>query len=159
MTQSEPRAAVPVPGGEVYTKSFAPRFYEIDGQGVMFNMWYLAYVDEAVDGFFITRGLPYATWPELGMDVHVAHAEIDWKAPIRYTDQADVLISPARIGSKSFTLDFAFRRDGDITATGCVVYVAVASDGTGTTPLPQRLVDALGEVRALRPERPKDRHP
>jgi acyl-CoA thioester hydrolase len=112
MTQSEPRAAVPVPGGEVYTKSFAPRFYEIDGQGVMFNMWYLAYVDEAVDGFFITRGLPYATWPELGMDVHVAHAEIDWKAPIRYADRADVLISTARIGRKSFTLDFAFRRDG-----------------------------------------------
>lgn len=42
--------------------SFTPRFYEIDGQGVMFNMWYLGYVDEAVDEFFIERGLPCREW-------------------------------------------------------------------------------------------------
>ncbi|MET9451450.1 acyl-CoA thioesterase [Streptomyces cinerochromogenes] len=137
--------------GEVFAHPVTPRFYEIDGQGVMFNMWYLAYVDEAVDGFFVARNLPYQTWSELGVDVHVAHVEIDWKAAIRYTDRPEVLVSTARIGTKSFTLDFAFRRDGEITATGCIVYVAVAADGSGTTALPSRLVEALGEVSVLRP--------
>jgi acyl-CoA thioester hydrolase len=123
-----------------------PRFYEIDRQGVMFNMWYLAHVDEAVDGFFMARGLPYATWSELGVDVHVAHVEIDWKAAISYTDRPEVVIGTARIGKRSLTLDFAFRRDGETTATGNIVYVAVAADGSGSTPLPERLVEALGEV-------------
>jgi acyl-CoA thioester hydrolase len=134
-----------------FAHPISPRFYEIDGQGVMFNMWYLAYVDEAVDGFFIARDLPYSGWPELGVDVHVAHIEIDWKAAIRYADRPEVLVGTARIGEKSFTLDFAFRNDGEITATGCVVYVAVAGDGSGTTPIPARLVEALGEVSPLRP--------
>ncbi|TJZ57346.1 acyl-CoA thioesterase [Streptomyces piniterrae] len=134
----------------VFTHPMSPRFYEIDRQGVMFNMWYLAHVDEAVDGFFLARELPYDSWSELGVDVHVAHVEIDWKGAIKYADRPEVLVSTARIGKKSFTLDFAFRCDGEITATGCIVYVAVASDGSGSTPLPPRLVEALGEVSLLR---------
>ncbi|MGJ6968485.1 acyl-CoA thioesterase [Streptosporangium sp. G11] len=136
--------------GHVYSQRFTPRFYEIDGQGVMFNMWYLAYVDEAVDGFFVHRGVPYSEWGELGVDVHLAHVEIDWKAPVRAADRPEVLVGTARIGKKSFTLDFAFRRDGEVTALGCVVYVAVATDGSGTVPVPDRLVDALGPVSPLR---------
>ncbi|GAA4630257.1 thioesterase family protein [Actinoallomurus vinaceus] len=133
----------------VFVHRVTPRFFEIDSQGVMFNMWYLAHVDEAVDGFFEARGLPYADWSRMGIDVHVAHVDLDWKAPIRYHDRPEVIISTARIGGKSFTLDFAFQRDGETTATGSIVYVAVASDGSGTTPLPPQLVEALGEVAPL----------
>ncbi|MEU7749354.1 hypothetical protein AB0L53_50015 [Nonomuraea sp. NPDC052129] len=32
----------------VFAQAFTPRFYEIDGQGVMFNMWYPAYVEVVV---------------------------------------------------------------------------------------------------------------
>lgn len=28
---------------------FTPRYYEVDMQGVMFNAWYLGYVDEAMN--------------------------------------------------------------------------------------------------------------
>ncbi|MBW8485949.1 acyl-CoA thioesterase [Actinomadura parmotrematis] len=138
---------------EVYTESFTPRFYEIDSQGVMFNMWYLGYVDQAVDGFFIARGLPHSTWRELGVDSHVVHVEVDWSGPVRHADRTEVQISPARIGTRSYTLDFAFRRDGETTATGCVVHATVATDGSGTIPLPARLVAALGEPRPLRAAR------
>ncbi|MEU1075097.1 MULTISPECIES: thioesterase family protein [unclassified Streptomyces] len=134
---------------QVFAHPIQPRFFEIDRQGVMFNMWYLAHVDEAVDGFFLARGLPYSTWSEMGVDVHVAHVEIDWQAGIGYGDQPEVLVSTARIGKKSFTLDFAFRKEGATTATGHIVYVTVAGDGSGSTPVPQRLVDALGAVAPL----------
>ncbi|GAB3989965.1 hypothetical protein GCM10029978_116580 [Actinoallomurus acanthiterrae] len=133
----------------VFAHRITPRFFEIDSQGVMFNMWYLAHVDEAVDGFFEARGLPYAEWPQMGVDVHVAHVDLDWKAAIRYHDRPEVLVSTARVGGKSFTLDFAFRRDEETTATGSIVYVAVATDGSGTMPLPPRLVEALGELAPL----------
>jgi acyl-CoA thioester hydrolase len=130
--------------------SFAPRFYEIDGQGHMFNMWYLAYVDEAIDVWFIERGLPYKEWHGLGFDVHVVHVDLDFNAGVRHREQAEVLVSTSRIGGKSFTLDFAFRRDGQIVCTGGIVYATVATDGTGTIALPARLVEALGEVSPLR---------
>lgn len=130
--------------------TFKPRFYEIDGQGVMFNMWYLGYVDEAIDVFFVDQGLPYAEWRELGFDVHVVHAELDWSAGVRTRDVTEILVSTSRIGGKSFTLDFAFRRDGETACTGCIVYAVVSTEGHGTIPLPGRLVEALGEVQSLR---------
>ncbi|UFQ17178.1 MULTISPECIES: acyl-CoA thioesterase [Streptomyces] len=134
---------------QVFAHPIQPRFFEIDRQGVMFNMWYLAHVDEAVDGFFLARGLPYDSWSEMGVDVHVAHVEIDWQAGIGYGDRPEVLVSTARIGKKSFTLDFAFRKEGSTTATGRIVYVAVAADGSGSTLVPERLVAALGDVAPL----------
>jgi acyl-CoA thioester hydrolase len=134
----------------VFAQAFTPRFYEIDGQGVMFNMWYLAYVDEAVTGFFIHRGLPYGQWPGMGFDVRVAHTEFDWKEGIGGGERPEVLISTSRIGGKSFTLDFAFRRDGRLTCTGCIVYVTVATGGSDAIPLPFALIEALGAIAPLR---------
>ncbi|MEU5869191.1 thioesterase family protein [Nonomuraea sp. NPDC047529] len=134
----------------VFAQAFTPRFYEIDGQGVMFNMWYLAYVDEAVTGFFVHRGLPYGQWPDMGFDVRVVHAELDWKEGIGDAERPEVLISTSRIGGKSFTLDFAFRRDGRPTCTGCVVYVTVGAGGSAAIPLPPALVKALGAIVPLR---------
>ncbi|GAA3667497.1 hypothetical protein GCM10022267_62510 [Lentzea roselyniae] len=130
--------------------TFTPLFYEIDGQGVMFNMWYLGHVDEAVDGFFVHCGLPYSDWPGMGFDAHVVHVDLDFRAGVRSRDIAEVLISPSRIGRKSFTLDFAFRRDGEIVCSGGVVYATVSTEGHGTIELPDQLVKALGEVRPLR---------
>ncbi|NKE60627.1 acyl-CoA thioesterase [Lentzea sp. PSKA42] len=129
---------------------FTPRFYEIDGQGVMFNMWYLGHVDEAVAAFFVHRGLPYGTWPDMGFDAHVVHVDLDFSAGVRSRDRTEVLISTSRIGGKSFTLDFAFRRDDEIVCSGGLVYATVSTDGHGTIKLPDRLVEALGEVRPLR---------
>ncbi|TWP50466.1 acyl-CoA thioesterase [Lentzea tibetensis] len=140
--------------GVVPSYSFTPRFYEIDGQGVMFNMWYLGYLDEAIDAFFIERGLPYKEWRGLGFDVHVVHVDLDFSAGVRNHDRAVVLISTSRLGGKSFTLDFAFRRDGEIACAGGIVYATVAADGSGTIALPDRLVEALGEVNPLRAARP-----
>lgn len=133
----------------VFKHRVVPRFFEIDSQGVMFNMWYLAHLDEAVSGFLEARGLPYEEWSEHGIDVHVAHVDLDWKAAIRYHDRPEILVSTSRVGGKSFTLDFVFRCDGETTTTGSIVYVAVATDGSGTTPLPPRLVEALGESAPL----------
>ncbi|NUW40866.1 acyl-CoA thioesterase [Nonomuraea rhodomycinica] len=146
MDQSAPPADL----DQVFAQPFTPRFYEIDGQGVMFNMWYLAYVDEAVTGFFVHRGLPYSRWPDLGFDVRVAHAELDWKEGIEGGERSEVLISTARVGGRSFTLDFAFRRDGRLTCTGCVVYVTVSTGDSAVIPLPSSLIEALGPIVPLR---------
>lgn len=133
--------------------SFTPRFYEIDGQGVMFNMWYLGHVDEAVDAFFLDRGLPYRDWPGMGFDAHVVHVELDFSAGVRSGDRVEVAVSTSRLGRKSFTLDFAFRRGEEIVCSGGLVYATVSTAGHGTVELPEKLVEALGEVRPLRVSR------
>jgi acyl-CoA thioester hydrolase len=122
---------------------FTPRYHEIDGQGVMFYMWYLGHVGEAVNDFFARGGLPHADWPGLGFDTHVVHVDIDFSASVRAQDTIEVEISTSRIGGRSFTLGFAFRRDGEIVCSGGVVYATVSTEGHGTIALPDVLVKAL----------------
>ena len=123
---------------------FTPRYSEIDTQGVMFNGWYLTYVDEAMTHFVEGRGIPYSRWLELGVEVHLAHAELDWKAGIGFGDRIQVPVQTTRIGTKSFTLGFEFRRGEEVMCAVSVVYVVVAADGSGSTAIPPEIVDALG---------------
>ena len=129
---------------------FTPRFYEIDGQGVMFFMWYLGHVDEAVDAFFADRGLPHSTWPSMGFDVHAVHVDVDFSSGVRRQDTIEVLLRTSRIGGKSFTLGFEFLRDGEIACSGSVVYATVSTEDHETIVLPDVLVKALGDVRPPR---------
>jgi len=135
---------------DVYAHPITPRFFEIDSQGVMFNMWYLAHVDDAMTGFFAARGIPYSSWAEAGVDVHVVHTELDWTAGLRFQDVPEVLITTSRLGRTSLTFDFAFRRDGEITCTGSIVYVTVSIDGSGPTTIPPAFADALIPLVSLR---------
>nr|WP_221208763.1 acyl-CoA thioesterase [Nocardioides albus] len=113
-------------------------------QGVMFNGWYLTYVDEAMTHFIDTRGVPYSRWQELGVDVQLAHADLDWKAGIGFGDRVQVPVRTTRIGTKSFTLEFEFRRGEDVACAVSVVYVVVSADGSGSTAIPPEIAAAIG---------------
>ncbi|MEU0316474.1 thioesterase family protein [Nocardioides sp. NPDC006273] len=122
---------------------FMPRYYEVDMQGVMFNGWYLGYVDEAMNHFLDVRGMPHARWQEFGVDAHLAHAELDWKAGIGLGDKIQVPVRTTRIGTKSFTLEYEFRRGEEVTCAVSVVYVVVAADGSGSTAIPPEIAAAI----------------
>ncbi|MEI7054328.1 thioesterase family protein [Nocardioides sp. CCNWLW239] len=122
---------------------FTPRYLEIDGQGVMFNGWYLAYVDEAMGHFIDARGVPFSRWQELGVDVQLVHADLDWKSGIGLGDRVQVPVRTARIGTTSFTLEFEFRRGEEVACTVSVVYVVVAADGSGSTAVPPEIAAAI----------------
>ncbi|GAA0937764.1 acyl-CoA thioesterase [Actinocorallia libanotica] len=82
--------------------------------------------------------------------MQVVHAELDWKDSIKTHDRVEVLVGTARIGTKSFTLDFAFRKDGRITCTGEIVYAVVSPEAAQAVPVPARLAEALAPVDSLR---------
>jgi acyl-CoA thioester hydrolase len=127
------------------------RYMEVDAQGVVFNGWYLTYFDEAMAAFLDFRGLPYPELLDAGFDVQLVHCEMDWKAGLRWQDEACVAVSTARLGRTSFALDFETRRDGGaVTCSARTVYVVVATDGSGKRDLPPRLLDALGPPAPLR---------
>jgi len=115
------------------------RYLEVDVQGVVFNMWYLAYVDDAMTGYLAAHGLSYHALVQAGWDVQVVHAELDWRDGLRWGDEVVVAVRLLHLGTTSFRLGFEFRRNGAPAATAEVVYVCVATDGSGKRPIPDLL--------------------
>jgi acyl-CoA thioester hydrolase len=124
------------------------RYLEVDQQGVVFNMWYLGYFDEAMTLFLEEGGLAYDDMVRNGFDVQLVRSEIDWSAPLRWRDDVEVEVSLERTGTTSFTLAFEARRERDQTrvAVGRTVYVVIATDGGTKMPIPARLAAAIGAV-------------
>ena len=92
------------------------RYLEVDRQGVVFNMWYLAYLDDAMTAFLCEGGLPYGEMLAAGYDVQVVHTELDWHGPLGLGDRVAVEVGVAHIGQTSFTLRFGVESSGRVVA-------------------------------------------
>jgi acyl-CoA thioester hydrolase len=122
------------------------RYLEVDAQGVVFNMWYLAYFDDALTAFLAHHGLAYRDLMAAGYDVQLVHLEVDWRGGVGWGDEVAVAVRLVRVGTTSFTLGYQVRRSGAAVVDASIVYVCVATDGSGKRPLPPLLLEGLGEV-------------
>jgi len=137
---------------DTFEFSLTVRYMEVDAQGVVFNAWYLTYFDEAFTAFLESRGLGYQALRDGGLDFQLVHADIDWKAGLRFQDTAVIAVSTARLGRTSFAIDFQASRNGDeVACSARIVYVAVATDGSGKREIAPELAAALGAPAPLRP--------
>jgi acyl-CoA thioester hydrolase len=122
------------------------RFFEVDLQGVVFNMWYLAWFDDAMTAFLTDLGFGFDEMLSRGWDVQLVHTEVDWRSGARFGDAVDVEVTTDRIGKTSLTLAFRVLRAGEAIVTAKTVYVVVGIDGSGKRAVPDdlraRLVDA-----------------
>lgn len=126
-----------------FVHEIAVRYAEVDQLGVVFNAHYLTYFDEAQTAFLEHIGAPY---PELlagGTDCMLVHSEIDWLSSIGFGDRVGIAVSCQRVGTTSFSLGFEVRKAGSPTCRATIVYVCVATDGSGKRPLPDQLRSAL----------------
>jgi acyl-CoA thioester hydrolase len=131
-------------GGAVrHRHLLSPRYLEVDRQGVVFNMWYLAYFDDAVAGFLAAGGLPYPQLLAAGYDVSLVHTDLDWSAGLAYGDQAVIEVLVEAVGRTSFTLGFEVLREGRSLCRARTVYVVVADDGGGKREIPPSLLAVL----------------
>ena len=136
---------------ETFTHPIDVRYLEVDQQGVVFNMWYLAYFDDAMTAFLAAGGLDYDDLTAAGYDVQLVSTALDWRGAVGWRDDVTVAVSLARVGTTSFTLDFEVRKAGEAVVDGRTVYVVIAVDGGGKQPIPPVLRTALGDERPLRP--------
>ena len=120
------------------------RYFECDQQGVVFNMWYLGYFDEAMAAFLEGGGVDYSDLIDAGFDVQLVHSEIDWIGPLRWGDEAVVAVRLVKVGTTSFTLGFDVSAGDHAVATGRTVYVAIRTDGSGKVPIPPELAAGIG---------------
>jgi acyl-CoA thioester hydrolase len=132
----------PSPRHSVYRQQV--RYSEADQQGVVFNMWYLGYFDEAMAAFIEDGGLAYTDLLASGYDAQLVRTEIDWRASLRWPDRFEVAVAVASVGTTSFALGFEVAAAGTVVAVGRTVYVVVATDGSGKRPIPEFLRHALG---------------
>ncbi len=125
------------------------RYFEVDQQRVVFNMWYLAYFDDTMTAFLLDRDLPYKKMVESGYDIQVVHTEIDWRGSLAADEQAEVRLALAKVGRTSFTLQFEVRCGDRLVAMASTVYVSVATDGSGKCEIPAELRAVLGPISPL----------
>ena len=129
-----------------FTHPIEVRYLEADQQGVVFNMWYLAYFDDAFSGLLVHGGLSYPELMDQGWDVQLVHTELDWAGPVRWGDPLEIDVALARVGTTSFALQFVARVGDRVACTAETVYVAVETDGWTKVPVPDVLLAALGPI-------------
>ena len=118
-------------------------YFQFDQQGVVFNMWYFGWFDDAMTQFLSDVGYPYTALNADGLDVQLVHTEADWRDAVRYGEQVTIDVSTERVGSTSFTLRFSVRVGAEVRSTGRTIYVVVSTDGSGKRPVPPRLRGGL----------------
>jgi acyl-CoA thioester hydrolase len=137
------------------------RFFEVDSLGVVFNMWYLGWCDEAMSAFMESIGYGYATLRAQGFDAVLRNAQIEWVDSLEAFQHAEIAVRVEHMGTTSFRLRYEIERvdplgqacqageSGQVgrPRTRCaqveITYVCVELKGRGKTPIPLGLREAL----------------
>jgi 1,4-dihydroxy-2-naphthoyl-CoA hydrolase len=83
------------------------RFQDVDAAGVLFFGRIFDYLHMAYEELIVSAGVDRARY--FGGDgyiVPIAHAEADYRSPIRYGERIEVSIEVARVGRASFQLRY-----------------------------------------------------
>ena len=80
-----------------------------------------------------------------GEDYHTVKTLVEYYAPIRFDDEIEVGVRPARIGRSSLTLglEIYFKGQDECLASGEVVWVNTNQATYRAAPLPPELVEKL----------------
>jgi acyl-CoA thioester hydrolase len=118
------------------------RYQECDGQGIVFNAHYLAYVDMA--SFEVEKALfgTHAGFLAHGVDLVVAEANVRYFAPCRFENDLVVSAFVGRVGTTSLILDFEIHRGETKVASAALRYVFVDPETFGKTAPPEQVRQA-----------------
>ncbi len=120
------------------------RWAEVDMQKIVFNPHYLMYFDTAVGEYWRALALPYeAAMHQLGGDLYVKKASLEYHASARYDDQLAVGVRCERIGNSSMQFRAGVFRGEQLLVEGELVYVYADPATQKSRPVPQSLRDTL----------------
>ncbi len=116
------------------------RWAEIDAQQIVFNAHYLMYFDTAIAGYWRALAMPYAqTMADLGGDLFVRKATLDYHASARYDDLLDIGLRCARVGTSSVLFSSAAFRQNQLLVSCELVYVFADPQAQTSKPVPEAL--------------------
>jgi acyl-CoA thioester hydrolase len=156
-----------VNGDNTFRYPLDVRFFEVDSLGVVFNMWYLGWCDEAMSAFMESIGYGYATLRAQGTDAVLRKAEMEWLDSLQAFQHAEVAVRVDQVGTTSFRLGydinrvdtnrvdtnrFDIERGGEAGEAGAgrtrcahaaITYVCVQISDRNKVPIPAGLREAL----------------
>ena len=135
-----------------HTERLRVRWAEIDAQQIVFNGHYLMYFDTAVAGYWRALATPYAqTMQQLGGDLYVRKATLEYEASARYDELLDIGMRCARVGTSSILFAGAVFRQTQ-RLVGCELVYVFADPQTQTSkPVPAALRETLAAFEAGAP--------
>ena len=83
----------------LYNLKFVVRDYECDLQGVVNNANYQHYLEHARHQFLISKGISFVQLHDEGVDLIVTKVEIEYKFPLRSSDEFMVTVEIQREGN------------------------------------------------------------
>jgi acyl-CoA thioester hydrolase len=113
------------------------RYHECDGQGIVFNAHYLAYVDMCA---FEAEKVLFGSHDEFlahGTDLVVAEANLKFRAPARYDEELVVSQYVNHLGTTSMITDFEIHRGATLLLTATIRYVFIDPATLRPTPPPE----------------------
>ena len=125
------------------------RWAEIDAQKIVFNGHYLMYFDTALAGYWRALAMPYAqTMTQLGGDLFVRKASVEYQASARYDDLLDIGMRCARIGNSSIRFGGGAFRQDQLLVSCELVYVFADAHAQTSKPVPDALRAILDAFEA-----------
>lgn len=120
------------------------RWVEVDIQKIVFNGHYLMYFDTAVADYWRMLGLPYEeAMHQLGGDLYVKKATVEYFASARMDERLDVALRCARIGNSSMGFECAIFRGDQLLIGGELLYVFADPATQTSRPVPPALREIL----------------
>ncbi len=120
------------------------RWAEVDMQKIVFNAHYLMYFDTAISDYWRALALPYEeAMQQLGGDLYVKKASIEYHGSARFDERIDVALKCARIGNSSMVFSGAIFRGDELLISCELVYVFADPSTQKSRPIPDALRGVL----------------
>jgi YbgC/YbaW family acyl-CoA thioester hydrolase len=118
------------------------QFVETDMAGIVHFSTYFRYMEEAEHALWRSAGLTLGDLDRTGGFPRVS-ASFDYRSPLRFDDQFEVVVRIGTVTQRSFRYEFTFRRADVLVGTGTIVAVcSTKEDGR------LRAADVPGEMIA-----------
>jgi acyl-CoA thioester hydrolase len=95
------------PGKSTTTTTLRVRFCETDLMGIVHHATYLVYFEAGRVEWLRRRGITYADWTARGVQVPVASAELQYRAPSRFDDVLSIETTLSKL--RAVSLDYTYR--------------------------------------------------
>jgi YbgC/YbaW family acyl-CoA thioester hydrolase len=120
------------------------RWVEVDLQKIVFNGHYLMYFDTAMADYWRALAIPYEdTMHQLGGDLYVKKASLEYHASAQYDDRLDVGLRCQRIGNSSIQFVGGIFCGDQLLITGELLYVYANPTTKTSVPVPQVLRETM----------------
>lgn len=115
-------------------------FPDTDASGRIHFTAMLRYFESAEIEFLRSLGFSYRDAPHVGFPR--VRVECEYRVAVGFDDELEIAVLVKRVGTSSYTLEFAALKDGATVAGGSIVVVCVGVPGRAQA-LPAALKEAL----------------